>query len=370
MQHPKTKNNTVPKDAPLTTDQILALEKMHSFGDKTEAEKAKREIIISGYGTRQPSIDISKNNSAWSLNLPEGFTWGRIASGGTVAKKGKVTGITDKLTSHNIPKNTPLTYRPAILGKDQPLTMRRKNGRLMRLDGIIFNSDDRQVFDPRDDYPWCCVGKILVWKNPDSFFWDPPSGTATATLVGPNMVVTSAHVVPNQEKWKGIFLPGFFDGRTSLNLFSYVETWRRYEPYDTGSDLAILKLYEPIGNQLGWFGTRVYHDKWEDLPVWTKIGYASMIANGNRPNFIGPFPIIDDDDSYGVELEYRADASGGDSGGPVQAAWSDGPYIVGVHSGGEEEFEINWSRIFTVLNNVAAGGPALPDLVKWGLANW
>jgi hypothetical protein len=54
----------------------------------------------------------------------------------------------------------------------------------------------------------------------------------------------------------------------------------------------------------------------------------------------------------------------------VFGTWSDGPCIVGVHSGGEEEFEVNWPRIFTVLNNVAAGGPALNDLVTWGRANW
>jgi hypothetical protein len=177
-------------------------------------------------------------------------------------------------------------------------------------------------------------------------------------------------MVPDQSSWKGLFLPGAFDGRKSFGRSSFVQTWRRYNPYDQGSDLAILKLFDPIGDQLGWLGTRVYDSDWEDESVWGKVGYATMIANGNRPNFTGPFPIIDDDDSYGVELEYRADASSGDSGGPVFGTWSDGPYIIGAHSGGEEEFELNFQNLVTVLNNVAAGGPALPDLVRWGLSNW
>ena len=266
--------------------------------------------------------------------------------------------------------DTDFLLRPPIIGRYRAPVARRKNGRRMRLDGVIFNAEDRLIFDPGNAYPWRCIGKLMVWNNPDSFFWDPPSNTGTATLVGHNFVLTASHMVPDQDRWKGIFLPGAFDGRTSFGQFSYVQTWRRYNPHDQGSDLAILKLYEPIGDQLGWFGSRVYDDDWEDLNVWTKVGYPGMLANGTRPSFTGPFPIIDDDDSYGVELEYRADASGGDSGGPVFAMWPDGPYIVGAHSGGEEEFEINWPNIFTVLNNVAAGGPALNDLVSWGRANW
>ena len=83
------------------------------------------------------------------------------------------------------------------------------------------------------------------------------------------------------------------------------------------------------------------------------------------------FPIIDDDGSYGVELEYRSDASPGDSGGPVFAWWDGGPHLVGVHSGGEHEFDMGaLGTFFEALNNVAAGGPALPDLVNWGWANW
>ena len=36
-----------------------------------------------------------------------------------------------------------------------------------------------------------------------------------------------------------------------------------------------------------------------------------------------------------IEIEHHGDATGGDSGGPFFGFWSDGPYTVGVTSGGE-----------------------------------
>lgn len=244
----------------------------------------------------------------------------------------------------------------------------------MQQHGIIFNGDDREVFNPGDAYPWRCAGRVLFW-SPPGFFWDPPTGSGTAALVGPNMVVTSSHMIPaGVSSFTAIFLPGLFDSKRSFDQFSYVKTWRQYLPYDQGSDIAIMRLHSPIGEQLGWFGTKTYDDSWEDGNYWTRIGYAPIPekgSSGTRPNRVLNFPIIDDDGSYGVELEYRSDASPGDSGGPVFAWWDGSPHIVGVHSGGESEFDLGaFGRFFVALNNVAAGGPALPDLVNWGWANW
>ena len=356
------------RERPLTPDEALRTEEEPARA--RDREPRANEVLISGPATRAPDLDISKSGDAWSLRLPDGFSWGLTTERGTNARPGSSRRVAAAAGESSRPEGSALTRVPRILGRPQPPTIRRKNGRRVVLDGVIFNSDDRVVFDPRDDYPWRCVGKLLIWNDPNSFFWDPPSAVGSASLIGRNVVLTSSHMIPNQDRWKGIFLPGSFDNRTSFGLFSYVQTWRRYDPWDQGSDLAILKLFEPIGDTLGFFGFRVYDDDWEDGNFWFKVGYAGMLASGNRPNVTGPFPIIDDDDSYGVELEYRADASGGDSGGPVFGFWDDGPYVVGVHSGGEEEFEINWPRIFTVLNNVAAGGPALADLGHWGRNNW
>ncbi|MFD0527714.1 trypsin-like serine peptidase [Kitasatospora arboriphila] len=84
----------------------------------------------------------------------------------------------------------------------------------------------------------------------------------------------------------------------------------------------------------------------------------------NRPWLHLNYPITDDDnDGAGVELEYQADTEGGQSGAPV-FAWFDGaPYVVGTHSGGEDNFG-------EPRQNVAAGGNALTNLLHWARNNW
>ena len=166
------------------------------------------------------------------------------------------------------------------------------------------------------------------------------------------------------------FVPAYYDGTSTSGsgVYSYVETYRGYEPHGQGDDIAILKLYTPLGDALGYFGAKTYNDDWEDGNYWTKCGYPSAVSSGQRPSRITWFPIIDDDnDGAGVELEYHADGSGGDSGGPVFGWWNDLPYIIGAHSGGEEEYEFPFSII---KNNVSAGGSILPNLINWGRSNW
>jgi len=69
-----------------------------------------------------------------------------------------------------------------------------------------------------------------------------------------------------------------------------------------------------------------------------------------------------------MELETDdGDSSPGDSGGPFFACWDDGPYIVGVDSGEEEEYSFPFS---TEDNNIAAAGSPMVDLIIWAQNNW
>lgn len=165
------------------------------------------------------------------------------------------------------------------------------------------------------------------------------------------------------------FVPAFYDGQSFLGagIYSFVQTCKGYKYHDQGDDMAALKLYTPLGDTLGWFGYKTYNDKWEDGLHWTKCGYPDAVAGGRRPSRIEWFPIIDDDsDGACVELEYRVDASGGDSGGPVFGWWGGKPYLIGTHSGSEEE--LDWFSV--VQNNVAAAGIALSNLIGWARDNW
>ena len=123
----------------------------------------------------------------------------------------------------------------------------------------------------------------------------------------------------------------------------------------------------PLGNSLAWFGFQTYTAAWEDQNVWILPGYPwdkDTVNPGSRPWLHLNFPIIDDDnDGAGVELEYRADAEGGQSGAPVFRWLNGSPIVVGTHSGGED-------NVGEPRQNVAAGGNALTNLLHWGRNNW
>jgi hypothetical protein len=271
-------------DPPLTLDELAERERARREAADTSGARpsAGQELLLSGPTEREPQLEIRRHPAGWSLSVPEGFTWGLVASNGHDLPIGEAQPVRGAQARAYRPDGTEFVTRPPnVLGPGHSLIVRRRNRnrRRVRLDGVVFDSDNRVVFDPGNAYPWRCIGKLMVWNDPNSFFWDPPSKNGTAALVGRNFVLTSSHLVPDRDRWKGIFLPGLFDSRRSFGLFSYVETSRRYNPYDQGSDLAILKLFDPIGDTLGFFGSRVYQDAWEDGNYWIKAGYPSMPGN-------------------------------------------------------------------------------------------
>ena len=137
-------------------------------------------------------------------------------------------------------------------------------------------------------------------------------------------------------------------------------------------DIAVIRLQETLGDMLGYFGARAYDDDWEDETRWTLVGYPDLTSvttvngqitgynnSGNMPTRQFGISVEDDDsDGSALELEHHADATQGNSGGPLFGTWDDGPFVVGVHSGNDGS------------DNIAAGGPPMRDLVKWARANW
>jgi hypothetical protein len=166
--------------------------------------------------------------------------------------------------------------------------------------------------------------------------------------------------------WKMVFVPGYFDGQPVPKVDSYVSDYRGLNTGNvSGRDRALLRLFDPLGDQLGWFGSKEYESRWQDLSVWGLIGYPGAIGDAQRPTLSGPFPVLrsDADRNHALELLHRGDTSEGNSGGPLYSFWPDGfPYVVGTHSG----TDLTENKDF----NAAAGGRAMVDLIRWGLANW
>jgi hypothetical protein len=237
--------------------------------------------------------------------------------------------------------------------------MRRIGGRLTE-PLWVYDSHRRAFVD--DSWPWGLVGRIF---NNNGF-------SGTGSLVGDRLVITAGHMVPwGSGAWWMKFVPAFVNG-TSLfgaGVESYVSDARGYDVHGnvTGYDWAILRLYEPLGSSLGYFGYNGYSSGWNNLPVWSNIGYPGDIDNAEEPAFQNGFTIndTDGDGNGGEELETEnCDLNHGNSGGPIFAWWNNGtdPRIVGVVSGQQTEAKLD--------DNVFASGGGFTSLCAWGRANW
>lgn len=328
-----------------------------------ELQRAPATYISALGGRGEPRL-AKVDQRTWQLEAPGSVAIGRIGHDLAQIDTPERTDEELPVIEAARPKWGGITFHPKLSVAERVISVRRRKGQRV-IPHYIFGPDDRQVFYP-NGYPWRCVGRVFAWT-------DPTAGWAwygSGALVGSNVMLTASHVVPwSSSPWMMKFVPAYYDGSSlyGSSVYSYVESVRGYNPHGQGDDMAVCKLYTPLGNTLGWYGSRTYNDDWEDGHYWTKVGYASAVTS-QRPNRIQWFPIVDDDnDGAGVELEYKADSSGGDSGGPVFGWWDDGPYVIGTHSGGEEEYHFPFS---IVKNNVSAGGAALVNLVRWAHDHW
>lgn len=156
-------------------------------------------------------------------------------------------------------------------------------------------------------------------------------------------------------------------------------TWvrRRYWWHsDSGNDLQVCQLADPVGDRLGYFGARVYDSDWEDLGVWTMAGFPydrSKYGMSVQP----AIHVRDDDDGDDIELggdtydttqvESDADEASGASGSPLFAWFGEGnPCAVGVHSGYQDDGTVSGTETWAC----AAGGDGLVAIVNWARSNW
>lgn len=318
----------------------------------------------------KPEIVKNKENGSWELNLPLGSS---LVSPGEVLSRLSVEEITrgisaDMNADPNLPDWADFNPHPKLTAAAAEMLM-RINGKALNPHYGVFGEENRQVYYP-SGYPWHCIGRVFVWNDASKPDW---SWYGSAVLIGDRTLLTAGHVIPwNSKNWAMKFVPAYYDGASLLgnNVSSWVTNAHGYNTNNSVSawDMAVCRLSTPLGANYGYFGAKTYSSSWEGGKYWTLAGYPSMIAGGSRPSRIMWFPTVDDDtDGNATEVEYEADQTPGNSGGPVFGFWDGLPYVVGTVSGGEKTTFLWWT-IEDV--NVAAGGKAIVDLIKWGRANW
>jgi V8-like Glu-specific endopeptidase len=331
---------------------------------------ARRSVYLESRGNRKPTIGIERVRGSkppqWRVDVPVDDVLQGARPGESLRRDEPAEVLKNANRSVGFSGYRPdwvdALYVPRRRAAETREVLRRFNGR--RVTPLwVFGQDNRWEFrDPA--WPWGLVGRIV----------DNRGRTGTGALVGDRLVVTAGHMVPwGDSPWWMQFVPAYYDGVSlhGAGVQSYVSDAYGYEVsgHPTGYDWAILRLYEPLGQWLGYFGYNGYSEDWDDQPWWSVIGYPSAIANGMRPSFQGGITVgdVDSDDGGGEELESdTADISPGDSGGPMFGWWGGDPRLIGVVSGEEEiTFPWTWDQ-----DNIMAGGSGFTSLIGWGRTNW
>jgi V8-like Glu-specific endopeptidase len=358
---------------PLSPDELLERDNEHSAkampADMRESMSDRLVHLSIGEDRDAANLaeladDLARTSS---FRLPAGAFLGQLGRDGAIQEDVQDSGESEVAPYR--PEWQDLVYHPKVA--PMPVLPERKgrDGTTVRLHRA-YPPENRTPFRP-EGYPWTCIGRIQVFE------FGQPKRIGTAALVGNRTIVTSAHLMPRDGSggnWGVLFVPGYFNGQSTVGMSSWCEQYRAVvgpaavNDSTQDRDIAVLKLYQPLGAALGTLGIKTYNDDWEDQGVWTLVGYPGSITNGERPTFQSGIPVIDDDPSGDWnEIEHRGDATDGNSGGPLFATFPDGPYIVGVHSG--DEYRVI-AGVVAENNNVCAGGVALPRLVNSVNTQW
>lgn len=185
--------------------------------------------------------------------------------------------------------------------------------------------------------PWTAVGKL----------WLPGTGACTATLVGPDLILTNATcVVDDGNLILGDYeFQGYLHGKKYYGSSTIKKIWVGGDPkVNRANDWAILRLSKPLGIKLGWMGA-TNADEATMLKAHEKVTIYQLSYNSEYKK--GLFPIwqndcrfssptsgyfrqdcVEKNDLPGSPLFYREDQS--PTGGRILAIQSSGPDPIAI----------------------------------------
>ena len=378
----EVKQNESRNHPPLSIEEIVARDNspaLKPVPHEIAAQLATHSIFLSGTGISAAELQKAlqtKHESSESLRLsfPSSVVLGQLGNiGERVTTKSLVSASGEVSEGKSFrPDWAPLIYHPKLSAKPRKRLMQGARRKVIPVNQeFIYGSDDRVAFYP-GGYPWHCIGKVDVFPNASAEY---PTSWGSGVLIGDRLVLTAGHVPPVNPpsgQWKMRFSSGLYNGSPvdGPGAISYVSDFKGYLGGVSGIDYAILRLYNPIGSSLGYFGWKTYNSSWDGGDYWWLAGYPYDIAGANSPSYQSGIAVLDEDSNQGgLEIEHQGDVASGDSGGPFWGFWADGfPYVVGTCSGNEVIGGPSWTGGED--NNIAAGGGALSNLLSWGRSNW
>lgn len=255
-----------------------------------------------------------------------------------IIKYDAITGKTTEIDMKQlIEKNKFFDYKNSNYTKPyNPLNLPGKNStksnRIM-MDNYFTKITDTIIF------PYIATCRIAVTPNLDSTV---EIGEGTGFLVGPNMMLTAAHVLydkdNNNELRNFTVYPGYNHGILQLYDKQYYSGWQVIyrssiwlETHNPEYDWALVELDEDLGNKLGWYGIIKYNSgTFLDALKVDMLGYPDRLDNA-KAQYYTTGNIIEVYDRY---FKASMGNSEGMSGGPITPSSGDYEfYAVGIIKG-------------------------------------
>ncbi len=230
----------------------------------------------------------------------------------------------------------------------------RGRNRPMSINDHFFGRDDR-VLVPVDQRPWSYIG-LLHMDTGES---------CTATLIARDVIVTAAHCIHNE---RGVNPRGQFttaSGGRSARITAYLIDQRfDYRRFGTGNDIdgmdwALLRLDQPLGDQLGFAGVQNLTAQGQSRAAAADLmqaGYAWDTGGNLSGNLRCHIVQVHPDNTFAHEC----DTTRGDSGSAFLVRDGEGYAVIGVDS----NFRSNANGPFIYIAVSAASfAPRVADFV-------